>query len=169
MAFACIDVSYPNLLQRVGWSQNLPPQVKKVLEVSAARLVASFEQTPLALAADEAIQNLDRNLGNILWDGNAVAWIDHERALGASPQPMLDLNKLALLAVASGEHDRIAAAAVTATFALSAGAVDEAHRVCAAHVDTSGFSAVVGERLKRLANAVLDRFPKPSDLLAEVQ
>lgn len=169
VAFACVDVAYPNLLQRVGWSQSLPPQVKAILERSAAKLVASFEQTPLALAADEAIQNLDRNLGNILWNGNEVAWIDHERALGASPQPMQDLNKLALLAVASGEHDRIAAAAVTATFTLSGGAVDDAHRVCSGHADTSGFSEVVSERLKRLANAVLDRFPKPSDLLAEVE
>ncbi len=167
-AFACIDVGYPNLLQRMGWSESLSPQTREILAQAAARLVASFEQTPLALAADEAILNLDRNLGNILWDGNTVAWIDHERALGASAQPMQDLNKLALLAVASGEHDRIAAAAVTATFTLSGGAVDEAHRVCAAHVDTSGFSEVIAERLKRLASAVLDRFPKPSDLLAEV-
>jgi hypothetical protein len=169
VAFACIDVSYPNLLQRVGWSRNLPPEVRAVLEQAAARLVAIFAQTPLALAADEAIRNLDRNLGNILWNGSEVAWIDHERALGASRDPMPDINKLAGLALMSGEHDRISAAAVTASFTLSAGAVDEAERICSAHADTAGFSAVVSERLKHLANAVLARFPRPSDLLEGIQ
>ena len=165
MAFACIDVSYPNLLQRVGWSSSLPPQVRAVLEQAASRLVAGFAQMPLALAADEAIKNLDRNLGNILWNGSEVAWIDHERALGASSEPMADMNKLAGLALMSGEHDRIAAAAVTASFTLSARAVDEAERICSAHTDTTGFSNVVSERLQHLGNAVLARFPSPSDLL----
>lgn len=169
IAFACIDVTYPNLLQRVGWSTSLPPQVREVLQHAAARLVASFAQTPLALAADEAIKNLDRNLGNILWNGSEVAWIDHERALGVSPEPMVDMNKLAGLAVMSGEHDRIAAAAVTASFTLSAGAVDEAERICSAHADTTGFSNVVSERLQHLGNAVLARFPTPRDLLEGIK
>lgn len=169
IAFACIDVSYPNLLQRVGWSTSLPPQVRVVLEQAAARLIASFAQTPLALAADEAIKNLDRNLGNILWNGNEVAWIDHERALGATHASMADVNKLAGLALMSGEHDRIAAAAVTASFTLSLAAVDEAERVCSAHADTEGFSALVSERLKHLANAVLARFPRPNDLLEGIK
>ncbi|MFZ5550818.1 MAG: hypothetical protein ACOZJX_19125 [Pseudomonadota bacterium] len=165
IAFACIDVSYPNLLQRVGWSKTLPPQVRSVLERAAARLVAGFAQTPLAVAADEAIKNLDRNLGNILWNGSEVAWIDHERAVGASREPLEDVNKLASLALMSGEHDRIAAAAVTASFALSFTAVDEAERICSQHADTAGFSDLVSEQLGHLANAVLARFPRPSDLL----
>lgn len=169
VAFACIDVTYPNLLQRIGWSTSLPPQVREVLQYAAARLVASFAQTPLALAADEAIKNLDRNLGNILWNGSEVAWIDHERALGVSAEPMVDMNKLAGLAVMSGEHDRIAAAAVTASFTLSAGAVDEAERICSAHADTTGFSNVVSERLQHLGNAVLARFPSPRDLLEGIK
>lgn len=169
VAFACIDVNYPNLLQRVGWSTALPPQVRAVLERSAARLVASFAQTPLALAADEAIKNLDRNLGNILWNGSEVAWIDHERAVGACREPMADANKLATLAVMSGEHERIAAAAVAASFTLSPTAVDEAERVCSVHMDAAGFSSVVSEKLRHLANAVLARFPQPSDLLAGVR
>jgi hypothetical protein len=168
-AFACIDVSYPNLLQRMGWSINLPPEVRSVLEHAAARLVTSFSQTPLALAADEAIKNLDRNLGNILWNGNEVAWIDHERALGVSNEPMPDTNKLANLALMSGEHERISAAAVTASFTLSASAVDDAERICAAYTDTTGFSELVSDRLKRLANAVLDRFPRPNDLLEGIK
>ena len=168
-AFACVDVTYPNLLQRVGWSTNLPPQVRAVLEHAAARLVAGFSQTPLALAADEAIQNLDRNLGNILWNGNEVAWIDHERALGVSPEPMDDVNKLAALAVMSGDEARIEAAAVAASFTLSGIAVGEAHRLCSPHADTTGFSTVVSERLQHLANAVLARFPRPSDLLEGIQ
>lgn len=169
VAFACVDVSYPNLLQRVGWSETLPPDVREALAEVGAKLVASFSQTPLALAADEAVRNLDRHLGNILWDGNEVAWVDHDRALGVSPEPMPDMNKLASLAVMSGEHARIAAAAVTATFTLSGNAVDEAHRVCSAHVDTKEFSFIVSDRLKHLANAVLDRFPKPNDLLEAVR
>ncbi|PVY89358.1 hypothetical protein C8C95_0158 [Acidovorax sp. 99] len=168
MAFACIDVSYPNLLQRVGWSANLPPEMRVVLEHAAAKLVASFAQTPLALAADEAIKNLDRNLGNILWNGNDVAWVDHERALDACPEPMADVNKLAALAVMSGEQDRIAAAAVTASFTLSPIAVAEAERICSAGEDSAGFAAVVSDRLRHLANAVLARFPRPSDLLEEI-
>lgn len=169
VAFACVDVKYPNLLRRVGWSQKLPPQVRVVLEQSAAKLVATFAQTPLALAADEAIRNLDRNFGNILWDGNEVAWIDHERALGATAQAMPDLNKLAGIALASGDHARIEAAAVAASFTLSATVVDDARKHCSALGDSAGFAAQVSQRLTNLASAVLARFPQPNDLLKGLQ
>lgn len=162
-AFVSIDAGYPNLKQRIGWSDTLPPQVKALLEQHGARLVAGFSETPLALAADEAIDNRDRNFGNILWDGNNVAWIDHERALGVVPQA--DGNKLALMAIMSGDPNGVQRSAIGISLALGAQAVADAQRECNVMPEVAAFAKSITERLPGLAQRVLARFPQPADLL----
>ncbi|EQD46718.1 hypothetical protein B1A_14499 [mine drainage metagenome] len=97
LAFASVDIGYPNLKQRIGWTEGMPPVLQQRLIAEGARIVAGLPDTPRALAADEAIDNRDRHLGNILWDGFNVSWIDHDRALGVVPAA--DANRLAQFAV----------------------------------------------------------------------
>lgn len=156
-------MGYPNLKQRIGWFDDLPDAVARVLLAEGARIVAMLPETPRAVAADEAIDNRDRNLGNILWDGANVAWIDHERTLGLVP--MEDANKLAQL-VAHGADDvaRIQRAAVAVALTLSAQVIDAAKAECAG-IDVAAFARLVSERLGPLAARVCNRFPRPDDLL----
>lgn len=162
IAFASLDVGYPNLKQRIGWSENLPAVIKHVMTIHGARLVAGITETPRALAVDEAIENRDRNLGNILWDGSNVAWIDHERAFGLGPEP--DGNKLATMIVGSGvDYSGVQAAAVAVSLSLGAQAVSDAESDCG-ELDVDNFAAQVTARLGPLAGRVLQRFPQPDDL-----
>jgi hypothetical protein len=166
LAFASMDVTYPNLNQRIGWSALLPPAVQAALEARAATLVAQFAETPQALAADEAICNRDRNLGNILWDGQNVAWIDHERSLGVVP--MQDLNKLALMAQSSTNAQNVLSAAVAFAMTLAPQVVKDAEAECSPHVDAAAFVISVNTKLRGLAAAVLGRFPQPPGGLFQV-
>jgi hypothetical protein len=163
LALASLDTGYPNLKQRINFQDSLPNTIKKLLERHGAILVASFPETPRAIAVDEAIANRDRNLGNILWDGTNVAWIDHDRALGLTND--LNLNKLVNFVVMSGtDHGKIAAAAVQSALQLFSSSVAEAVRECAS-LDVGQFGVQVSSRLAKLAQKVLERFPMPDDLL----
>lgn len=165
IAFASLDIDYPNLKQRIGWSETLPDVVKQVLIIHGAKLVAGLADTPRALSADEAIDNRDRNLGNILWDGSNVAWIDHERAFGLGPDP--DGNKLATMIVGSGvDYTGIKAAAVAISLSLGTQAINDAVSDCGI-LGVGNFAALVTARLTPLANRVLQRFPQPMDLLSQ--
>lgn len=162
IAFGSIDAGYPNLKQKIGWSDSLPPHAKQLLVIQGARLVAGFAETPRALVADEAIENRDRNFGNILWDGQNVAWIDHERALGLAPDA--DANKLANFAIWSGSHNSIQQSAVAISLALSPQAITDSATACNGICNTTGFAAQVSSRLTSLAGRVLNRFPQPQSL-----
>lgn len=163
IAFASLEVSYPNLKQRIGWSESLPYAVKHALAIQGAQLVAGLADTPRALSADEAIDNRDRNLGNILWDGSDAAWIDHERAFGLGPEQ--DGNKLATMIVSSGvDYAGVQTAAVAVSLSLGAHAISEAVSDCGV-LDVGNFAAQVTARLGPLASRVLQRFPQPADLL----
>lgn len=163
MAFASMDTGYPNMKQRIGWSDSLPAAVSSALQARGAELVSHFSETPLALAVDEAIENRDRNLGNILWDGENVAWVDHERALGVIP--MQDTNILAVMAQMSSNAENVRSAAVAISLTLAQTAVKQAEAECSGHVDAIAFVTAVSTKLKGLAQAVLNRFPTPPDLL----
>jgi hypothetical protein len=143
---------------------SLPPQVRKVLEREGAKLVAGFAETPLALAADEAVNNRDRHLGNILWDGAATAWIDHDQSFGMGSTE--DANKLAILSVMSGDHSRVQKAAVAIALTLADVAIREAERACGSMPEATSFANQVSGRLTTLAATVLKRFPSPPDLFA---
>lgn len=162
IAFGSIDAGYPNLKQKIGWSDTFPERIKEVLARHGSTLISGFADTPRALVADEAISNRDRNFGNILWDGQNVAWIDHERALGLSPDS--DQNKLANFAIWSGNHNAILQSAVAISLSISPQAVTDSANACNGICSANEFSLQVSSRLTGLANRILNRFPQPPSL-----
>lgn len=169
LAFASGDDGYPSLKQRLQFSVTLPPLVQQALFHAASLLSAGFDQTPLALTCDEAIDNRDRNIGNILWDGKAVAWIDHELTLGLG-QHMADTNKLANMATAAQKHEAIQQSAVASWMTLSRTAPQQASVFFDSdpiHFKiTMEFAELVTQRLNGLGSRIVSRFPQPNDLLS---
>ena len=108
LAFASSDVGYPNLKQTLGLAGLPDGGAKKAAMQLAFRIVVDLPTTPLAAAADEAIDNRDRNLGNILWDGDVEAWIDHAISFGQHGNSYSDCNKLCIMAQTVGENTRVA-------------------------------------------------------------
>jgi hypothetical protein len=151
------------LKQRMGFDNSIPDDAKSRLIEICATIVSRFPETPLALVADEAIDNRDRNLGNVLWDGANVAFVDHERAFGLQDDE--DRNKLAMMAIHSGEGEQVERAAVSLALTLSGELVREVSE--SGGLDSQDYADYVAERVKNLATRVLERFPKPVDLLTE--
>lgn len=163
LAFASVDVNYPNLKQRVSLAA-LPEnshEWKAALTV-AAGLVCSLPSTPKACACDEAIDNRDRNLGNVLWDGSVEYWIDHAFAFGRA---LPDANKLAVIATAIGKADAVSSGAISAWTTMDRTAPDSASAALASYGDCSAWAKVATDRVNNLGMRILDRFPKPDDLL----
>lgn len=115
---------------------------------------------------DEAINNRDRNLGNILWDGNNVSWIDHERALGYLGSD--DLNVLVSLALMSGEAEKIMVAATATALTLSSDLIVESTKNIQEIEGLVDFQKFVQQRISSVTALVLNRFPKPNDLLGNL-
>jgi hypothetical protein len=163
---ASVDTSYPNLKQRLNLTDDLPEPIKQALILRGAKLVSTFSSTPLAIAVDEAINNKDRNLGNILWDGNNVSWIDHERALGYAG--IDDVNKLVTLALMSGDDEKIKVAATATALTLSPELIVESTKNIRKIDNLVEFQEFVLQRIGSVTALVLNRFPKPNDLLSNV-
>ncbi|MDN7497957.1 hypothetical protein QZM89_22400 [Burkholderia gladioli] len=159
--FASLDVGYPNLKKRMGWSDTLIPEQRQILQTMCARIVCSWDDIGKAMAADEAIANGDRNLGNFLWDGANHAYIDHERTLGLQPH---EQNIIAILAQLAGRADEIQRSGVAAALVLDPSA--QAKISGPDDVDFSAYAAFVAGQLQGLAARVLARFPEPRDLLS---
>lgn len=157
------DVTYPNLKQRLGWSDDLPSIYKEKLVVAAAALLASWPQTGAVIAADEAIHNVDRHIGQVLWDGGDPVWVDHDQSLGVADLP--DANKLAALLGLCGLHSQVQASAVSHALTFSNNEILDAAE-SAAEASAYQFSQFVANRLPLLASRVVARFPQPNDLFA---
>lgn len=155
---------YPSLKQRLHINEDLPQEQHDKLVRLACEIVASFPETPSALVADEAIDNRDRNVGNILWDGRTPSFIDHESAFGISTDR--DGNKLAHMAIMAGKATEISMKSVAASLIWSLPEIEALSS--RADLDVTGFSAYVSARIQSLAARVLDRFPKPADLLSGI-
>lgn len=175
LSFASADATYPSLKQKLG-IQHLPDgPVKQQLIKVACDLVANLPQTPLAMMADEAIDNRDRNLGNILWDGANETWIDHELTLGLAKH-MPEQNKLALMVTSSNNLEAIKASSIanwmsadrnkanTALDSMKAAALSMISDPAEVEVD---FANLVAQRLASLGNRLLSRFPTPNDLFSQ--
>jgi hypothetical protein len=167
LTLASIDTTYPNLKQSIGWSEQLPDVLKNLLQIKGSALVSSFPSTPTALAIDEAINNRDRNFGNILWDGTDVAWIDHERSLGFGN--LDDRNKLVDMAVLSDNADRLQSAAVAISLALTADVIKNTHETLEGLDKVEDYVRFTEARIKKLTALIVDRFPKPNDLFNVAQ
>ncbi|WP_156957950.1 hypothetical protein [Paracidovorax oryzae] len=165
LAFASADNGFPDFKQNLGFDDELPPDVRHELRVRAGELISGFSQTPLAIAADEAIKNRDRHLENILWDGTEVAWIDHEGALGNSVEP--DQNRLVRLVCLQGGYESVRDKAMKAA-ALIATAPPASFPEGLPPAGSNGieFATTLAEGLELLSQKVLHRFPQPEDLLS---
>jgi hypothetical protein len=166
LAFACADAGYPSLRQRLSLAQLAPGPARDAALAIGALLATGLPSAGLAAAADEAIDNRDRNLGNILWDGQAEAWIDHAYALGSAPLGMADANKLCAMAVASGTYEALRTSAIGQALGLEHNAAHDAASELPPELSGVQLSAYVAGRLASLANRLLARFPAPQDLLS---
>lgn len=164
--FASADAAYPNLSQRIGLDL-IPegtPEYEAVVRL-ACDLICNLPSAPLAAVADEAIDNRDRNFGNVLWDGATEAWIDHAMALGNAATTMEDANKLCMMATHSGNHDSFSQSAVAAWMLIDRNQPLVAGAAIKAIADLDEPVKDICSRLTLMGNRILARFPSPCDLL----
>ena len=166
ISFASTDKNYPNLMKFVGVDalEKGTPEYRAAL-VIAAELACSLPTAGAALAADEAIANGDRNLGNILWDGNTEAWIDHERSLSPDGADA-PVNKLAHMAVAAGVGDDVAIKAVASWIAMDRTVLDDVQAAVSTVASCETMVDQVTERLNRVGMLITSRFPQPNGLFS---
>lgn len=165
LSFASIDAGYPNLKKRLSVPDRVEGPVAELLARIACDVAATLKSTPLAVACDEAIDNRDRNLGNILWDGQHEVWIDHAFAVGVGKH-MEDVNKLCLMVQGTPQEDGVRRGAVANSFVMSKEEPDRAALTVGERgVDGSTMAALVAARLSTLATKLLARLPGPNDLL----
>lgn len=163
------ESSYPNLKQQLSWDNALPDEVKRKLIACAALLIASWAQTSTVIAADEAIANLDRHIGQILWDGGEPVWIDHDQSLGLADAHLPDRNLLAGLLVKCELHGPIQNQAISQSRRISGHDCQPAQRALDRAISGipiafsyPDFADFVSLRLPALAARVLARFPNPA-------
>lgn len=166
LAFASVDVRYPNLKQRLALNELPSGKARDAALFLAAQLACRLPNAPLAAACDEAIGNHDRNLGNILWDGENDGWIDHAFSVGTC-MSMPDKNKLCDMAVLVGEASNMQRQATARSLLLRRDLPIEVTGL----LDTVGITAgdkaaYVAQKLNTLGNRLLARFPQPNDLLS---
>jgi hypothetical protein len=166
LAFASADNGYPNLKQSLGLD-GLPEGAAKNAALQLAMTIAcALPSTSLAMACDEAIDNRDRNLGNILWDGVTEAWIDHAFALGGGfAYP--DNNKLCTMAITIGEHERLQRATIAQALLLERDKPQKVVLALSEHpIPNEDLAKYVADRLSSLGNRLVARFPNSTDLLS---
>jgi hypothetical protein len=167
LCFASADAGYPNLKKRLNWDHALP-EAKAALEAVAFALVCKFPSMPLATACDEAIDNRDRNLGNILWDGQDEVWIDHAYSFGVGSRP--DMNKLCVMAVAAGAADEVQLGALAASMTLDRKLPDKVdEQLHGTAVDMPELLTTVSNKLSAIGASLLARFPQPADLFGQAK
>lgn len=167
VSFASADVGYPNLKHRLGLEALPVSPARDAVVRIATELVCSLPTTPLAAACDEVIDNRDRNLGNILWDGEDEAWIDHAFALGQGIH-LPDQNKLCTMAVGTPHQEQFTSGAVTRALLLDKALpqrVDEA--LSASPLGQQSLALFVAVRITSLGSRLIARFPRPADLLSQ--
>lgn len=165
IAFASAEQAYPNLAQRIGLD-NIPAGTDAALAAAlvACRVVSELPTLPLALIADEAIANPDRNFGNILWDGADEQWIDHAFAFAGADVP----NRLVEMAKQVDMGESVRAAAVAQWLTIDRQAPSAAAATLPPRLDAGTHAQFVSTQLTQLGNRILARFPQPDDLLSGV-
>ena len=166
LSFGSADVGYPNLKQALGLNSLPPGPAREAALGIAMELAIMLPTAPLAAACDEAIENRDRNLGNVLWDGQSEAWIDHALALGRG-QHQRDINKLCAMTAGKPEQERFTRAAIAQALLLDRAFPSETEDVMSATATgVHGHAAFVAARLASLGNRLVARFPAAADLLS---
>ena len=157
--YGSVHTEYPNLKHGLGIVSGLSTEREKKLFIIAAAIVCTWDDAAQALAADELIENGDRNIGNFLWDGEDHAYIDHERALGLQP---FDENTIARLAEIAGETTKMRM--MSATFAFKKQTEPLPSMDHQDHMDFAWGVDFIAERVRNLGERVLAQFPTPRDL-----
>lgn len=166
IAFASADTAYPNLKQHLGLDALPAGAARNAAMLIACDLACKLPSTPLAAACDEAIDNRDRNLGNILWDGQAEAWIDHAFALGEGVH-LPDDNKLCIMASSLANYDNIVRSSVAQALVLDRTSPSEVDDVLAdSPIGRQDLAVFIATRISSLGNRMLARFPSSADLLS---
>ena len=158
IAFASADDGYPNLKQRLGLDSIPDGPARRAALRIAVELVCNLSNAPLAAACDEAIDNRDRNLGNILWDGKIDGWIDHAFALGGG-QGLDDINKLCAMATQVSTTDSFRKAAMNRCVLLDRNepfAVDQ--RLSSTPIGNTTHAKFIALRLPHLAQRLSEVF-----------
>ena len=166
ISFASSDVGYPSLKQSLGVTGLPAGPVRDAVVALAKSIATSLPTSPLAAACDEAIDNRDRNLGNILWDGRDEVWIDHALALGRGGH-LADQNLLCSMVLGTTDQDRFCRAALSQGLLLDRavpGTVDAA--VAGSLGANTSLAPLVSLRLVGLGARLLARFPSAGDLLS---
>ncbi len=168
LAFASVDLGYPNFKHHLGVNTLSPGPIRNAALMIAIDLVCQLKSVGLAAACDEAIDNRDRNLGNILWDGSNELWIDHASALGEHGE-MDDINKLCRMSIGTVHEESLKRAALTYHLIINRTApIDAEEAFKCSPLAPQGLANFVAERLSNLGNRLLSRFPAPPDLLSEL-
>ena len=168
LVFGGVDAKFPNLLQTFRLSLD-PPAYE--LRPVAERL-QQWPRIAEVVWFDEWIQNTDRNLQNVLWDGGEeFIFIDHGRSLGLAGNTT-GLNKLVKILLIPIETDHAAIQKLKARVlnaAIDFGmehAESSASDLC--QLKHGNFKARSDEfiklltiRLPRLAGLVARHFPSP--------
>jgi len=166
IAFASADVGYPDLSRTLGIDALSPGSAAwNAAMEHAVRLACTLPSFALAATVDEAIGNRDRNLGNILWNGTAEAWIDHAFSMGNGVH-LPDVNKLCQMAVAAGNGDALRQSVVPQWTAMDRSAPANAAQSMVGIADFTASAQWVADRLNHLGMLLLARFPSPRDLLS---
>lgn len=167
LSFASADIGYPNLKQALGLNALPAGPARDAALAVAMKVATSLPTAPLAAACDEAIENRDRNLGNVLWDGQAESWIDHALALGRG-HGHPDRNKLCGMVTGKPEIDRFSRAAIAQALLFVRAFPNDAESVMAGTaIGIHGHAAFVAGRLASLGNRLVARFPTAADLLSK--
>lgn len=165
LAFASALEGYPNLKQHLS-VDNLPEGIVRDLAYKEAIKIASeLASAPLAAVCDEAIDNRDRNLGNILWDGENDAWIDHATCFGEWPH-LENRNILCEMANINKISEAFCRKATAQALLLDRNMPQQTlsfFNDISLPIDAK--AQYVTQRLQSLANRILARFPQPDDLL----
>jgi hypothetical protein len=169
IAFASADAGYPSLCQRLGVTDLPAGPARDAAARVAAGIAIGLRTAPLAAAIDEAIDNRDRNLGNILWDGISEAWIDHALALG-NGNDLQDNNLLCHMAVFLDHYQEMQKGAVGQALALDREKPQEiSEHMPSAHSHATEKNVIfVAQRLSSLASKLITRFPQQRDLLSQL-
>lgn len=86
----------PDLSRRFSIGQ-VPGPAQREAFAAAAAWITSRRQFPAMVAWDEWINNRDRNLQNLLVEGDDFSLIDHEQAFDCHDDERADVNKMAQL------------------------------------------------------------------------
>jgi hypothetical protein len=168
LLFGSIFADYPNLLQAFNLD---PDSITEAEERVIASRVVQWTKIDDAVVFDEWVNNVDRTLRNVLWDGfDHFVLIDHELCLGLHRKGRRDENWLLKLALIGAfqldkAFEKFKARVLDAALECDAGHANEAAKTLrevpypSAAENSQEFFTFVTKRIPELAARLAKRFP----------